>query len=197
MKAHSEVCRVVGLLLQKLATYNKLHLEGFLISLLVADERSCKKSTVRGSGTLHPRFNGREIVTGSCLAFAPRNKTGRNNQATQQDWQAATEDDFVKLEPWAVPCGAEWLKNKWDKWQGYSFYTVGTSIEACLTVTFSLSMQPVVAFVGGVTFNLLPGPLAEIDTQVRASCILGLLDRRPNLWERVSCYIRSEQRYYL
>ena len=107
-------------------------------------------------------------MTGSCLAFAPRTKTGSNNQATQKDWQAETEDDFVKLEPWAVPCGAEWIKDHWDKWQGYSFYSVGTSIEKCVTVTFELNMQPVVAFVGGVTFDLLPGPLASIDSTARA-----------------------------
>ncbi|CAE7263000.1 unnamed protein product, partial [Symbiodinium sp. KB8] len=112
------------------------------------------------------QFNGRETATGSCLAFAPRNKTGSNNQATQEDWQAETKDDFIKLEPWAVPCGNQWMKDHWDKWQGYSFYSVDASIEKCLTVTFSLSMQPVVAFVGGIQFDLLPGPLAEIDTQV-------------------------------
>eukprot|EP00439_Symbiodinium_sp_Y106_P076497 s1162_g15.t1 len=112
------------------------------------------------------QFNGRETATGSCLAFAPRNKTGSNNQATQEDWQAGAKDDFIKLEPWAVPCGNQWMKDHWDKWQGYSFYSVDFSIEKCLTVTFQLNMQPVVAFVGGIQFDLLPGPLAEIDTQV-------------------------------
>ena len=116
----------------------------------------------------HPRFNGRETATGSCLAFAPRNKTGSNNQATQEDWQAGAKDDFIKLEPWAVPCGNQWMKDHWDKWQGYSFYSVDFSIEKCLTVTFQLNMQPVVAFVGGIQFDLLPGPLAEINTQVRS-----------------------------
>ena len=114
----------------------------------------------------NPRFNGRETSTGSCLAFAPRSKTGSNNQATEADWQAQTKDDFVQLEPWAVPCGNQWMKDHWDKWQGYSFYSVDTSIEKCLTVTFALNMQPVAAFVGGIEFDLLPGPLAEIDTQV-------------------------------
>ncbi|CAE7725901.1 unnamed protein product [Symbiodinium necroappetens] len=112
------------------------------------------------------QFNGRETSTGSCLAFAPRSKTGSNNQATQADWQAETKDDFVKLEPWAVPCGNTWMKDHWDKWQGYSFYSVDTSIEKCLTVTFALNMQPVASMVGGIEFTLLPGPLAEVDTQV-------------------------------
>ena len=112
------------------------------------------------------QFDGRETSTGSCLAFAPRNKTGSNNQATQQDWQAASKDDFVKLEPWAVPCTNTWMKDNWEKWQGYSFYTSDMQIERCVTVSFKLNMQPVVAFVGGIQFDLLPGPLAEVNTQV-------------------------------
>ena len=35
-----------------------------------------------------------------------------------------------------------------------------------MTVTFSLSMQPVVAFVGGVQFDLMPKPLVEVGTTV-------------------------------
>ena len=127
-----------------------------------------QSSSLRLCPVQHSRFNGRETATGSCLAFAPRNKTGSNNQATQEDWQAGAKDDFIKLEPWAVPCGNQWMKDHWDKWQGYSFYSVDFSIEKCLTVTFQLNMQPVVAFVGGIQFDLLPGPLAEIDTQVRS-----------------------------
>ena len=65
-----------------------------------------------------------------------------------------------------MPCGNKWMKDHWDKWQGYSFYSVDTSIEKCLTVTLALNMQPVTAVVGGISFDLLPGPLAEIDTQV-------------------------------
>ncbi|CAE7322860.1 unnamed protein product, partial [Symbiodinium sp. CCMP2456] len=116
--------------------------------------------------TLVTQFDGKETSTGSCLAFAPRNKTGSNNQATKEDWQAASEDDFVKLEPWAVPCSNKWMKDNWDKWQGYSFYTSDMQIEKCVTVTFQLNMQPVIAFVGGIQFDLLPGPLAEVNTQV-------------------------------
>ncbi|CAE7310113.1 unnamed protein product [Symbiodinium natans] len=119
--------------------------------------------------TLVTQFNGRETSTGSCLAFAPRNKTGSDSQATQQDWQATSEDAFIKLEPWAVPCGNKWMKDNWNKWQGYSFYTSDIAIEKCVTVTFALNMQPVVAFVGGIQFDLLPNPLAEVDTQASIS----------------------------
>ena len=45
-------------------------------------------------------------------------------------------------------------------------YTSDLSIEKCLTVKFQVNMQPVVAFVGGIQFDLLPGPLAEVDTTV-------------------------------
>ncbi|CAE7785711.1 unnamed protein product [Symbiodinium sp. CCMP2592] len=116
--------------------------------------------------TLVTQFAGRETSTGSCLAFAPKNMTGSNNQATEADWKAKSEDDFVELKPWAVPCGNQWMKTKWDKWQGYSMYTTDLSIEKCLTVKFQVNMQPVVAFVGGIQFDLLPGPLAEVDTTV-------------------------------
>ncbi|CAE7452320.1 unnamed protein product, partial [Symbiodinium pilosum] len=89
--------------------------------------------------------------------------------ATQEDWQVPGEDDFLQLEPWAVPCSNQWMKlgkDNWNKWQGYSFYTSDAFIEKCVTITFALNMQPVVAFVGGIQFDLLPGPLAEVATQV-------------------------------
>ncbi|CAJ1441752.1 unnamed protein product [Effrenium voratum] len=112
------------------------------------------------------QFNGKEVDTSSCLAFAPKNKNGQNNQATKADWQVANDDDFIQLEPWAVPCDNSWMKDNWDKWQGYSFYTWEMSIEKCVTVTYSLSMQPVLAFVGGLEFDLMPAPLASLDTIV-------------------------------
>ena len=34
------------------------------------------------------RFNGRERDTRSCLAFAPKSKSGAQGQATEADWQA-------------------------------------------------------------------------------------------------------------
>ena len=40
------------------------------------------------------------------------------------------------------------------------------AIEKCVTVSYSLAMQPVLAFVGGLEFDLLPAPLADIDTMV-------------------------------
>ena len=49
---------------------------------------------------------------------------------------------------------------------GYSFYTAEAAIEKCVTVSFSISIQPVAAFVGGVQFELMPKPLASVDTTV-------------------------------
>mmetsp|Transcript_52947 Transcript_52947/g.118783 ORF Transcript_52947/g.118783 Transcript_52947/m.118783 type:complete len:927 (+) Transcript_52947:279-3059(+) len=112
------------------------------------------------------QWNGRETDTSSCLAFAPKNKHGSNNQATQADWQGSSDDAFIPLEPFGVPCDNDWMKDNWDKWQGYSFYTWEMSIEKCVTVTYSLGMQPVIAFVGGLNFELMPAPLAELDTTV-------------------------------
>jgi len=40
------------------------------------------------------------------------------------------------------------------------------AIEKCVTVSYALSMQPVLAFVGGLEFDILPAPLADIDTMV-------------------------------
>lgn len=112
------------------------------------------------------QFNGKETDTSSCLAFAPKNKHGSQNQATEADWQVNTEGDFIQLEPWAVPCDNSWMKDHWNKWQGYSFYTWEMSVEKCVTVSFSLSMQPVLSFVGGLEFDLMPAPLAALDTTV-------------------------------
>ncbi|CAE7720639.1 unnamed protein product [Symbiodinium sp. KB8] len=110
------------------------------------------------------QFDGDERDTSSCLAFAPKSKHGANGQATEADWQVQNENDFVALDSWAVPCGSTWMKKNWDKWQGYSFYTAEAAIEKCVTVSFSISIQPVAAFVGGVQFELMPKPLASVDT---------------------------------
>ena len=112
------------------------------------------------------QFDAKETDTGSCLAFAPRTKTGQNGQATEKDWQVDSDDKFIQLEPWAVPCDNGWMQKNWDKWQGYTFYTSRSNIEKCLTVTFSMGVQPVVAFVGGVQLDLLPTPLVQMDTQI-------------------------------
>ena len=112
------------------------------------------------------QFDGREADTGSCLAFAPSSKNGaqveNHRQATKADWQSAKKEDFVKLEPWAVPCDNAWMKENWDKWQGYSFYTARTDIEKCISVSFAISIQPVVAFVAGLSVELLPKPLFKL-----------------------------------
>ncbi|CAJ1440128.1 unnamed protein product, partial [Effrenium voratum] len=114
------------------------------------------------------QFDGREVDTGSCLAFAPRNKNGahvaNHQEATKSDWTEPSKENFIQLEPWAVPCDNAWMKDNWNKWQGYSFYTASLPVEKCLTITFSMGMQPVVAFVGGLEFELLPAPLFELAT---------------------------------
>ncbi|CAE7654636.1 unnamed protein product [Symbiodinium sp. CCMP2592] len=112
------------------------------------------------------QFQGYEKDTSSCLAFAPKSKHGADGQATEADWQVQNEDAFVALEPWAVPCGNDWMKRNWNKWQGFSFYTGESAIERCMTVTYGINVQPVVAFVGGVQFDVMPEPLASVDTTV-------------------------------
>ena len=37
-------------------------------------------------------------------------KVFQTRQATQEDWQVPGEDDFLQLEPWAVPCSNQWMK---------------------------------------------------------------------------------------
>ncbi|OLQ01651.1 hypothetical protein AK812_SmicGene15575 [Symbiodinium microadriaticum] len=112
------------------------------------------------------QWNGRETDTSSCLAFAPKHREGSNDQALKSDWQGNSDDAFIPLEPFGVPCDNDWMKDHWDKWQGYSFYVWEMAIEKCVTVTFSLGLQPALAFVGGMSFELMPAPLAEMDTTV-------------------------------
>ncbi|CAE7349703.1 unnamed protein product [Symbiodinium sp. CCMP2592] len=109
------------------------------------------------------QFGGEETDTESCLAFAPSSPQSRKKKT---DWQAQKSDDFIKLEPWAVPCGNGWMKANPSKWEGYSFYTANLAIEKCLTVTYKMNAQPVLAFVGGLQFDMMPGPIAAVDAQV-------------------------------
>eukprot|EP00913_Durusdinium_trenchii_P032326 g30267.t1 len=113
------------------------------------------------------QFGGDEIDSGSCLAFAPRHRTGSAGNVTKRDWQVPSpeSEDFVKLEPWAVPCDNQWAKDNPSKWEGYSFYTYESVIEKCAAITYSMSAQPVISFVGGLEFDLLPAPLMEITTE--------------------------------
>ena len=92
--------------------------------------------------------------------------SGANGGVAQKDWQVRNEDDFIELQPWGVPCDNSWMKDHVNQWTGYSFYTWEMAIEKCITVSYSLSMQPVLAFVGGLKFNILPAPLADIETMV-------------------------------
>ena len=113
---------------------------------------------------LFTQFSGKETDTSSCLAFAPKKRRGEG--VSESDWQVRSQDDFLQLKPWAVPCDNAWMKENWSKWQGYSFYFGQQAIEKCVTVTFSMGMQPVVAFVGGLQFEILPKPLFELGTTV-------------------------------
>lgn len=69
------------------------------------------------------QFGGDEMDSGSCLAFAPKHRSGAlsgHSNVTQRDWQVPSVDseDFVKLEPWAVPCDNQWAKDNPNKWEG-------------------------------------------------------------------------------
>ncbi|CAE7320390.1 unnamed protein product [Symbiodinium sp. CCMP2592] len=116
------------------------------------------------------QFHGREANSGSCLAFAPRNKNGaqvgNHQEATKEDWTSAKKEDFVALEPWAVPCDNTWMKENWNKWQGYSFYTGEVGIEKCLQVDFSMTLQPVLAAIVGLSIEILPKDFLSVGTTV-------------------------------
>lgn len=58
------------------------------------------------------------------------------------------------------------MKQNPGKWEGYSFYTWEAPVERCTTVVYSLSLQPVIAFVGGLEFDIMPAPIAEVETLV-------------------------------
>ena len=60
----------------------------------------------------------------------------------------------------------ETFEENWNKWQGFSFYTAKTAVEKCLTVKFSVSLQPVLSFIGGLSFDILPDELFELVTTV-------------------------------
>ena len=66
--------------------------------------------------SLITQFNGREANSETCLAFAPRTKNGahagNHQEATKDDWTPAKKEDFVQLEPWAVPCDNTWMKER-------------------------------------------------------------------------------------
>ncbi|CAE7249482.1 pol, partial [Symbiodinium necroappetens] len=80
------------------------------------------------------QFNGVETDSGSCLAFAPSVRNGPGNTVQPRDWQTPgpqsnVPQEFIKLEPWAVPCGNDWMKQNPGKWEGYSFYTWEAPVE--------------------------------------------------------------------
>jgi len=109
------------------------------------------------------------VDSASCLAFAPQHRRASDGKVTQRDWQTPSntgDPDFIKLEPWAVPCDNQWMKDNYGKWEGYSFYRYESNVEKCVNLAFSLAVQPVMAFVGGIEFDLLPGPIAEVEQEV-------------------------------
>ena len=57
-------------------------------------------------------------------------------------------------------------QENWNKWQGYSFYTGELAVEKCLSVTFVVKIQPVVAAILGLSFEILPEKLFEVITTV-------------------------------
>ncbi|CAE7925412.1 unnamed protein product [Symbiodinium necroappetens] len=111
------------------------------------------------------QFHGYERDTSSCLAFAPKSRQ-QAGQVSESDWQVTDPNDFVQLEPWAVPCGTDWMKEHESRWQGYSFYTGELNIEQCVTVSYSVNVQPVFAFVAGVQIDVMPKPLVSVEATV-------------------------------
>ncbi|CAE7227516.1 unnamed protein product [Symbiodinium sp. KB8] len=131
------------------AEASKLNNEGDLLHLDTA-VRGVEGSNY--ASKLITQFGGRETDTSSCLAFAPQSRRSRK---TRSDWQVSNKDDFIKLEPYAVPCGVGWMKSNPTKWEGgsdlepwecpfvatfggYAFYTSELAIEKCLTVTYKM-----------------------------------------------------------
>ena len=83
------------------------------------------------------------------------------------------------------------MKQNPGKWEGYSFYTWEAPVERCTTVVYSLSLQPVIAFVGGLEFDIMPAPIAEVTglgvTCCRLQAIYGVGPR----WLTLSCPPRT------
>lgn len=121
------------------------------------------------------QFSGKEYDTGSCLAFAPK----KNGKISENDWTPKTKEDcekkrknadgevgdgceFIKLDPWAVPCDNVWMKDNPKEWSGFSFYRAASAIEKCVGVTFTFSFQPVVALGPGLQMEFLPAPLLAV-----------------------------------
>ncbi|CAE7219632.1 FCPA [Symbiodinium sp. CCMP2456] len=113
------------------------------------------------------QFSGFETDTGSCLAFAPSHRAnGANSKVQQGDWQTTSDDKFIKLEPFAVPCANTWMKKNPDKWEGYTFYFSPGATEKCIAMTFGMGVQPVLAFVVGMEFGFMPEPIVELETTI-------------------------------
>ncbi|CAE7217297.1 unnamed protein product [Symbiodinium sp. CCMP2592] len=102
------------------------------------------------------QFGGSEFDTSSCLAFAPKTRSGRNNRTRMKDWQVKGDPNgFIQLEPFALPCSPTFLLNHWDKWEGYSVYGWNLPVERCLSVSYGWAMDPVLSFAAGLSFSFL------------------------------------------
>ncbi|CAE7862842.1 unnamed protein product, partial [Symbiodinium necroappetens] len=94
------------------------------------------------------QFHGHEVDTSSCLAFAPKSKHGSGSEQLRASR--------------ALGFGVAGL----EKWQGYSFHSTELAIDECLTITYSVNVQPVGSFIGGVSVEVMPKKWAEIDTTI-------------------------------
>ena len=57
------------------------------------------------------------------------------------------------------------LQENWNKWQSY-FYTGEVGIEKCLQVDFSMTLQPVLAAIVGLSIEILPKDFVKVGTTV-------------------------------
>ena len=107
------------------------------------------------------QFNGVEMETGSCLAYAPEAFSGNASGLTPTEMSAslwaAPDGKFLPLKPYAVPCGNAHLNLAYCKgkdcspesrafrnWEGFAMYTSSTALEKCYKFSFSLGMPEVV-----------------------------------------------------
>eukprot|EP00438_Fugacium_kawagutii_P017771 Skav205854 [mRNA] locus=scaffold766:67193:70827:+ [translate_table: standard] len=91
------------------------------------------------------QFGGDEFDTGSCLGFAPAHRTGPGNTVTQRDWQVPRQYGLRE----ARALGRS-LRQPMGQGQILPARSV---IEKCVAISYTMSAQPVLAFVGGLEFD--------------------------------------------
>lgn len=106
------------------------------------------------------QFNGVEIETGSCLAYAPEAFSGNASGLTPTHMSAslwaAPDGKFLPLKPYAVPCGNAHLNLAYCKgkdcspenraaknWEGFAMYTTSTALEKCYKFSFWLGLPEI------------------------------------------------------